>query len=56
MYQISKYKTQNNKLHRENMDTKLMDLGYKEHFMNFIPKANEVKATINELKDFYVCI
>ncbi|KAF6317421.1 hypothetical protein mRhiFer1_008483 [Rhinolophus ferrumequinum] len=32
----------------ENIGTKLMDLGFKEHFMNLTPKAMEVKAEINE--------
>ena len=30
-----------------NIDTKHMDLGLKEDFMNLIPQAREVKAKIN---------
>ena len=32
----------------ENIDTKLMDLGLREDFMNLTLKAREVKAKINE--------
>ena len=44
---------------KENISTKLMDLGYREHFMNFPPKVREVKAKIKEwdyikLKSFYI--
>ena len=32
----------------ENIDTKIMDLGYEEQFMNLTPKAREIKVKINE--------
>ena len=32
---------------KENICTKLTDLGYREHFVNLTPKAREVKAKIN---------
>ena len=37
-----------NKLHRENIGTKLMDLSLREDFMNLTPKARDLKAKINE--------
>ena len=37
-----------NKLHRENIGTKLMDLSLREDFMNLTPKAREVKAKLSE--------
>ena len=33
----------------ENIDTKLMNLGLREDFMNLTPKARHVKAKINKL-------
>ena len=32
----------------ENIASKIMDLGHRQHFMNLISKAREVKAKINE--------
>ena len=32
----------------ENIGTKLMDHGHREHFMHLTPKARELKAEINE--------
>ena len=32
----------------ENISIKLMDLGFREEFMNLIPSAKQVKAKINE--------
>ena len=32
----------------ENIDSKFMDFGLREHFMNFTQKAREVKTKINE--------
>ena len=46
--QRPKYKISNNKLHKDSIGTKLMDLGLREDYMNLTPKAREVKAKISE--------
>lgn len=34
----------------ESMGAKLMDLGFRENFMNFTQKSREIKAKINEIQ------
>ena len=48
MDQGPEYKTRNNKLCRENIVTKLMDLGFREDIMRVTKKTWGIKAKINE--------
>lgn len=47
MNQRPKYKTWHNNCIEENIDIKIMNLGFREDFLNFTSKARKAKAKID---------